>query len=86
MLAINAALSYDCPYTHEAYILMILNIVHIESMHHHLIPQFIMSEAELSTNDVSQIQCADPSKDDHCISFKDIGLRISLQLMEYYSI
>ena len=57
----------------------------ILSMHHHLIPPCIMREAGLKVNNIHKMYCADPSIDDHCISFKDTHLRIQLQLNGIFS-
>ena len=82
---INAALAYDCIFTHETYTLFILNALHIKSMHHHIIPQFIMREAGLKVDDTPKIHCTDPSIDGHCISFKYTDLRCLLQLNDIFS-
>ena len=82
---VDAALAYDCPFTHETYILIVRNALHINSMNHHLIPPFIMREAGLIVNDIPKMHCANPSIDDHCISFKDTDLRIPLQLNGIFS-
>ena len=82
---VDAALAYDCPYTHETYILIVRDMLHIESMHDHLILPFIMREARRNVNDIPKMNCTDPSINDHCISFKDTDLRISLQLNGIFS-
>ena len=40
ILIVDVALSYDCPFTHERYILIIHNTLHIKSMTHNLICPF----------------------------------------------
>ena len=82
---VDAAIAYDCPYTHETYILIIRNALHIESMSHNLIPPFIMREGGVIVNDIPKVHCESPSIEDHCISFKDIDLRIPLQLNGVFS-
>ena len=62
---VDAALAYDCPFTHETYILIVRNALHINSMNHHLIPPFIMREAGLKVNDIPKMHYTDPSIDDH---------------------
>ena len=39
---VDAALAYDCPYSHETYLLIVRNALYIESMENNLIPPFIM--------------------------------------------
>ena len=52
---VDAALAYNCPYTMKTYILTVRNALHVESMHHNLIPPFILREAGLIVNDVPRI-------------------------------
>ena len=75
---VDADIAYDCPFTHETYILIIRNALHIDSMSHNLIPPFIMREGGVIVNDIPKMHCEFPCIDDHCISFKDIDLRIPL--------
>jgi len=82
---IDGALAYDCPYTHETYILIVRNTLHICAMDHNLIPPFIMREGGVIVNDIPKMHCPDLTIDDHCISFKDIDLRIPLQLNGVFS-
>ena len=77
---VDAAIAYDCLFTHETYILIIRNTLYIETMQYNLIPPFIMREGGLIVNDIPKIHCDDPCIEDHCILFKDIDLRIPLQL------
>ena len=82
---VDAAIAYDCPFSHETYILIIRNALHIASMNHNLIPPFIMREGGVIVNDVPKIHCDNPNIYDHCISFKDIDLKIPLQLNGIFS-
>ena len=82
---VDAALAYDCPFTHETYILIIRNALHIKSMNHHLIPPFILREGGVTVNDIPDIHCADPNINDHCLHIKDKSLRIPLQLNGIFS-
>ena len=82
---VDAAVAYDCPFSHETYILIIRNALHIASMTHNLIPPFVMREGGVIVNDIPKIHCDNPSIDDHCISFKDIDLKIPLQLNGIFS-
>ena len=82
---VDVALAYDCPFTHETYILIIRNALYIHSMKHNLIPPFIMREGGVIVNDIPKMHCSDPTINDHCISFKDANLRIPLQLNGIFS-
>ena len=82
---VDAAIAYDCPLTHETYILIIRNALHIPSMRYTLIPPFIMREGGLIVNDIPKMHCEYPTIEDHCILFKDIDLRIPLQLNGIFS-
>jgi len=82
---VDAAIAYDCPFTHETYILIIRNALHINTMSHNLIPPFIMREGGVIVNDIPKMHCDSTCIDDHCISFKDIDLRIPLQLNDVFS-
>jgi len=82
---VDAAIAYDCPYTHKTYILMFRNALHVPSMDNNLIPPFIMREAGITVNDVPKIHANDPENKDHSIAFPDIDLRIPLQLWGLFS-
>ena len=49
-------------------------------MPHNLISPLLMREGGVNVNDIPKIHCTGPIIDDHYISFKDIDLRIPLQL------
>ena len=82
---VDAAVAYDCPYTHKTYLLMFRNALHVPSMDNNLIPPFIMHEAGLIVNDVPKIHADDPEIKDHSIAFPDTDLRIPLQLWGIFS-
>ena len=82
---VDAAIAYDCPFTNETYILIIRNALHIKTMQNNLIPPFIMREGGLIVNDIPKMHCQDPCIHDHCISFKDIDLKIPMQLNGIFS-
>ena len=42
---VDAAIGYDCEYTGESYLLVVMNAISVPSMDHNLIPPFIMREA-----------------------------------------
>ena len=54
-------------------------------MSYNLILPSVMREHGVRLNKKIMIHCTHPRIDDHCISFKDIDLRISLQLNEIIS-
>ena len=82
---VDATIANDCDLTHETYILIIRNALHIPSMIHNLLPPFILRQAGLTVNDTAKIHCKDPSPDDHCITFPDSELRIPLKLNGIFS-
>jgi len=82
---VDAAIAYDCPYTHKTYILMFRNALHVPSMDNNLIPPFIMREAGITVNDIPKIHANDPESKDHSIAFPDTDLRIPLQLWGIFS-
>lgn len=82
---VDAAVMYTCPFTGKSYILIIRNALHVPSMHHNLIPPFMMREAGITVNDRPKIQTTNPSEDDHAIVFKETGLRIPLALWGVFS-
>ena len=73
---VDAAIAYDCPYTHETFILLIRNALYIPKMEHNLVPPFIMREGNVIVNDKAKIHCDDPTTDDHCLKFKTSHLSI----------
>ena len=82
---VDAAIAYDCPYTHKTYILMARNALYVPTLTNNLIPPFIMREAGLEVNDKPKIHCDDPSIEDHSIYCHDADLRIPLQLHGIFS-
>ena len=75
---VDTVLAYDCPFTHEMYMLIICNTLYIESMNHHMIILFIIKEGRCMINDIPKINCAHSRIDDHYISFKYIDLETPL--------
>ena len=82
---VDTVIAYDYPSTYDTYILIIRNALYIETMQYNLIPLFIMREGGLIVNDIPKMHCDDPCIEDHCILFKDIDLRIPLQLNGIFS-
>ena len=44
---VDAALAYDCPFTHTTYILMARNVMYLKTLKHNLIAPFIMRKASI---------------------------------------
>jgi hypothetical protein len=82
---VDAAISYDCPYTQQTHLLIIRNALYIPSMKNNLLPPFILREAGLQVKDVPKIHVDDPDVSDHSITFPDDNLRIPLQLWGIFS-
>ena len=82
---VDAALAYDCPFTHETYILIIRNTLYIDSMKNNLIPPFIMREGGVIVNDIPKMHSSGHIINDHCISFKDTNLGLPLLLNGIFS-
>ena len=82
---IDGALTYDCPYTGQVYILLVQNALHIPSMKHNLVPPFIMRAGGVKVNDVFKIHCESPDIEDHSKSFRETELLIPLQLDRIFS-
>lgn len=82
---VDAAILYECPYTQESFVLLCRNALYLPNMHDNLIPPFILRESGALVNDTPKIHCADPTSDDHCISFSDSTLRIPLRLNGTFS-
>ena len=55
VLIVDAAIIYDCPYTHKSYLLFIKNTVYVSTLTYNLLPPFILREAGITVNNVSKI-------------------------------
>ena len=84
---VDAAIAYDCPASHETYILIVKNALLVKSMAHNLIPPFIMREAGLEVNDVPRIHCDEVTGSSHSIICRgeNASLRIPLRLRGAFS-
>lgn len=82
---VDASLSYDCPITHESYLLIIRNALYVETMEVNLLSPFIMREAGLLVNDTPKIHVDDPNEHHHVIVFPDDDLSIPLRLNGTFS-
>ena len=82
---VDAALAYDCPYTHRSYLLIVRNALYVPTMTNNLIPPFIIREAGTQIKDTPKIHVTNPDESDHAITFPDQDLRIPLQLWGIFS-
>jgi hypothetical protein len=62
------------------YIQLIRNALYVPSLHHNLLPPFMMRGAGVIVKDTPKIQLDDPSEEDHAITFPKTGFRIPLSL------
>ena len=79
-LIVDVAVMYDCLNTQRTYIIIAINVLHVPSMKHNLIPPFVMREAGLVVNDTEMIHVKDTSHEYYSIYDDKTGLRILLQL------
>ena len=83
---IDAAIYYDCPYSHDCYILIFQNALYLPNMEDNLLPLFIMRESGATVNDTPEIHCTDPTSNYHFITFSDSELKIPLHINGTFSI
>ena len=82
---VDAAVAYDCPYSHQTFLFILRNALYIPTLEHNLIPPFIMREAGLTVNDTPKIHTPNPDPSDHSISFPSSNLLVPLQLWGTFS-
>jgi hypothetical protein len=82
---VDAAIAYDCPHTHKTWLLIVRNVLYVESMDKNLVPPFILREGGLIVNDKPKIQCDNPTVNDHTIQDPNTGLFIELNLDGVFS-
>ena len=82
---VDAALTYDCPYIHKTYVLLLRNVLYMPDLHHNLLPPFLMRQGGVTVDEKPKIHCSDPTSTNHSISFPDNDLRIPLQLNGIFS-
>ena len=51
---VDCILAYDCPRTHQVFLLVMRNVLYVESMEENLIPPFIMRKAGLVVNECAK--------------------------------
>ena len=67
------------------YVLIVRNDLHMPTMEHSLIPPFIMRSGGLIVSYVPKIHCEYPTIEDNCIWFKNLDLKIPMQLSGAFS-
>jgi hypothetical protein len=82
---VDAAICYDCPNTHKSWLLIVRNVLYVESMEKNLVPPFILREGGLIVNDKPKIHCSEPTINDHTIQDPTSGLFIELKLDGVFS-
>ena len=85
VLIIDAAIVYDFPYSHECYILLCRNALYLPNMEDNLLPPFAMCESGATVNDTLKIHCTDTTSKDHCITFSESELKITLHINGKFS-
>ena len=68
---VDACLAYDCIKTSRTILLVFRNALYIPNMKHHLIPPFILREADVKVFDKCKIHCDEIDLDSHSIWFKE---------------
>jgi hypothetical protein len=83
---VDAAIAYDDKYTGKTFILVMKNVLYVETMERNLIPPFILREAGLIVNDVPRIHCGEELNDEsHCIIDRSTGMKIRMFLRGIFS-
>ena len=81
---VDAAVRYECPFSGQEFLFLVLNAIYIPAMKNNLLPPFIMREAGIIVRDTPKIQLTNPTEMDHAITFPD-GFRIPLSLWGIFS-
>ena len=84
---IDAVIAYDCPDTTKVWLLIVRNVLYVESMNHNLIPPFILHEGGMEVNDRPKIHHPQgtPSITDHTFGNEKQGLLVPFQLSGIFS-
>ena len=82
---VDGVISYDCPYSHQTYLLVIKNALYVPTMTSNLIPPFILREAGIQVRDTAKIHVDDPTISDHAITVPEEHLHIPLRLNGVFS-
>ena len=86
-MIVDAMLAYDCETTNQVNLLVLQNVLYIDSMEDNLIPPFILREAGLIVNKQAKIHCEPGTitEEDHTIQERDTGYFITMQLQSIFS-
>ena len=85
---VDVVLAFDCPVTHLTIFLVVKNALYTPSMTHHLMPPFLIWEAGHFINNTLILHAQQGGVDPdcaHCISFKQVGIKICLHLKGIFS-
>ena len=52
---VNAVLTYNCPISGKTILLVVRNVLFVQSMNHNLIPPFIMQDSGLKVEEQAKI-------------------------------
>jgi hypothetical protein len=63
----DVAIAYDDPYSLKTYLLVMRNVLLIDSMDHNLLPPFLIREASLFLDETPKFQSPNLSKNNHTI-------------------
>ena len=69
---VDAAVSYDCPFSGRTILMFARNVLYVESMDHNLVPPFIMREAGLEVDERAKIHTPQHSKEHHSVYCRDV--------------
>ena len=81
---VDAAVLYQCPYSGNASLLVIMNALYVPSMNNNLISPFTLRLAGIDARDTPKIQLAAPGEEDHALTIENT-LRIPFQLYGIFS-
>ena len=72
---IDVMLAYDCKQTNQVYLLILQNVLYIESVDDNLIPPFILQEAGIIVNKQAKIYCepGTATEEDYIIQERKTG-------------
>ena len=64
---VDAAITYDCPYTLDTTLLVIRNALYIPEMNHNLISPFILREVGIQVDEIPKLHATEPTQEHHII-------------------
>ena len=84
---VDAVIAYNCPDTTKVWLLIVRNVLFVESMNHNLIPPFILREVGMEVNYRPKIHHPQgtPSITDHTFGSEKHGLLIPFKLSGIFS-